>query len=457
MGSVIGSLIGSCVGSCAIGAVCTACSCKCIFSPGGASLFYVALITLTAITAVSMRYGGVDLNVGFSVGVTGPSVCVGNSTECDSSAFSFSICNSENCQGYWAVYRIAFTLAAFFACMAILTSCRSQFSAYLHRGFWIGKVLILICAFVGSLFASNDLFASCAWIARFIAPLFMIYQLIILIDCGYSTNTWLIEKDEREDVFCGLSNNGFKYHGVILVLAALFYVFAIGLIVFMFAWWPMGACAFNPLAVITTLLFGVLNTVVSLSKIAPHGSILCSGLIFAYQAFICYMSLTSFPDDVCNPNVIQGDGLMLLVSCLVAGITCGYFAYRGGSQAIGGNAMKGGASKAPAIELTSMGASPVPTTAAHDQVTVQVEGGSSSGEIPVESQGFFAYHLTMFLICNYMAMLFTDWGVPGGVATTLYSVGYVAAWLQMSTNWLCGLLYLWTLIAPTLLPDRDFS
>ena len=46
-----------------------------------------------AITAVSMRYGGVDLNVGFSVGVTGPSVCVGNSTECDSSAFSFSICN----------------------------------------------------------------------------------------------------------------------------------------------------------------------------------------------------------------------------------------------------------------------------------------------------------------------------------------------------------------------------
>ena len=63
----------------------------------------------------------------------------------------------------------------------------------------------------------------------------------------------------------------------------------------------------------------------------------------------------------------------------------------------------------------------------------------------------------MFLICNYMAMLFTDWGVPGGVATTLYSVGYVAAWLQMSTNWLCGLLYLWTLIAPTLLPDRDFS
>ena len=55
--------------------------------------FYVALITLTAITAVSMRYGGVDLNVGFSVGVTGPSVCVGNSTECDSSAFSFSICN----------------------------------------------------------------------------------------------------------------------------------------------------------------------------------------------------------------------------------------------------------------------------------------------------------------------------------------------------------------------------
>ena len=31
------------------------------------------------------------------------------------------------------------------------------------------------------------------------------------------------------------------------------------------------------------------------------------------------------------------------------------------------------------------------------------------------------------------------------------------AWLQLSTNWLCALLYLWTLIAPKCFPDRDFS
>ena len=40
---------------------------------------------------------------------------------------------------------------------------------------------------------------------------------------------------------------------------------------------------------------------------------------------------------------------------------------------------------------------------------------------------------------------------------TPYSVGYASAWLQMATNWLCCLLYLWTLVAPKLFPNRDFS
>ena len=65
-----------------------------------------------------------------------------------------------------------------------------------------------------------------------------------------------------------------------------------------------------------------------------------------------------------------------------------------------------------------------------------------------------------------MSMVLTDWGVPGssvpasdssGAAATTYSVGYASAWLQMSANWICCLLYLWTLVAPKCLPDRDFS
>ena len=135
----------------------------------------------------------------------------------------------------------------------------------------------------------------------------------------------------------------------------------------------MQGCSFNPLAITTTLLFGLLNTAISISKVAEHGSILCSALIFAYQAWLCYSSLAAFPDPTCNPMQASraeegsdGHVFMLVVSIVVAGLSCGYFAYRMGSKAIGGNAMTGGASKAPGFSAAE--SAPPPT--GHDDVTV---------------------------------------------------------------------------------------
>ena len=359
MGACLGSMAGSCLGSCAVGACCTACGCRCLASAGITNLMYVLLVTICAITSVSLRYGGIDLNVGFDVGISGPSVCGGDASACDGAAFAFSICNSHNCKGYWAVYRITFTLTGFFGLMALFTACRCEWSTLVHRGFWFFKVTLFAATLVGMLFAPNDLFAYFAWVARFVAPLFLLYQvrppsrtharhsrsalaaaaltqpcvrfaraaqLLIFIDFGYSLNESLLAKDAREDVFFGLENNGFKYHGVILFLSALLYVGAFTAIGLMYSYWPQ-SCAFNPLAITTTLLFGLLNTGLSISKIAEHGSILCSGLIFAYSVWLCFASLSAFPDPVCNiyqsDNPEEGSSehyLMLIVSCLVAGV-----------------------------------------------------------------------------------------------------------------------------------------
>ena len=67
----------------------------------------------------------------------------------------------------------------------------------------------------------------------------------------------------------------------------------------------------------------------------------------------------------------------------------------------------------------------------------------------------------MFLCSVYMAMLLTNWGSydpaeeDGGKQR--YNVGYASAWLLAGTLWVCCCLYLWTLLAPSLFPDRDFT
>lgn len=63
----------------------------------------------------------------------------------------------------------------------------------------------------------------------------------------------------------------------------------------------------------------------------------------------------------------------------------------------------------------------------------------------------------------YVAMLLTDWNVVrSGVApgdsdkdTDVYiGRSEVAMWMRVVSSWACILLYIWSLVAPVLMPDR---
>ena len=89
----------------------------------------------------------------------------------------------------------------------------------------------------------------------------------------------------------------------------------------------------------------MINSAISVSKIAEHGSILCSAMIMSYSTWLCYSSVAALPEPVCNPHQRVDEDFegstehygMLIVSCGVAGLSCGYFAYKQGAAAIGGN------------------------------------------------------------------------------------------------------------------------
>ena len=64
----------------------------------------------------------------------------------------------------------------------------------------------------------------------------------------------------------------------------------------------------------------------------------------------------------------------------------------------------------------------------------------------------------MCLICCWYAMALTSWGAiekNGDIANP--NVGEASMWMLIVSQWVALLLYLWTLVAPRLFPDRDFS
>jgi hypothetical protein len=65
----------------------------------------------------------------------------------------------------------------------------------------------------------------------------------------------------------------------------------------------------------------------------------------------------------------------------------------------------------------------------------------------------------MFALATlYVMMTLTNWYSPGkDVNIETISANMSAVWVKIISAWMCFSLYMWTLIAPVVLPDRDFS
>lgn len=69
--------------------------------------------------------------------------------------------------------------------------------------------------------------------------------------------------------------------------------------------------------------------------------------------------------------------------------------------------------------------------------------------------GLLVFHLVMALAGMYMAMLLTNWSVDADSINSRHSSG--AQWAAIGAQWATIVLYLWSLLAPAILKNRDFS
>lgn len=78
--------------------------------------------------------------------------------------------------------------------------------------------------------------------------------------------------------------------------------------------------------------------------------------------------------------------------------------------------------------------------------------------VPRNFSNSWKLNFVLASVSCWYAMALTGWGSiesGGNVADPL--VGKTSMWLIVGSQWFILALYLWTLIAPRLFPDRDFS
>ncbi|XP_072489776.1 serine incorporator 3 isoform X2 [Notamacropus eugenii] len=381
--------------------------------------------------------------------------------------------------GYKAVYRINFALAIFFFVFFLLmlkVKSSKDLRAGLHNGFWFFKIVAIVGLMVGSFYIPGGSFST-AWyyIGMTGAAFYILIQLILLVDCAHSLNEGWVNRMEEGNARC--------WYAVLLSFTSFFYILSfIGVVLLYVFYTKTDACTENKLFISLNLIFCIVVSIVSIlpkiQEYQPHSGLLQSSIITAYTIYLTWSALSNEPDRNCNPGLLSiitqmtiptltpGNttvsvstiapplsqngrwlepenfaGLIIFVLCLL------YSTIRSSNNS-------------QVSKLTLSGSDSVILDDASSNGPKDVEDGKPRRAVDNEKEGvqysYSVFHLMMFLASLYIMMTLTNWQNPN-VEFQMLTNKRIPVWVKISSSWFCLFLYFWTLVAPLLLTNRDFS
>ena len=445
--SCVASCAASCCASCTCFLCCKACDSLAGKDPehdsarGSTTTKYFVLFTLALIAALVLRYQNDGIIHLYTI--------------------SWDACTSNECVGYAAVYRISFALFLFFLTHALLLliplfSRLDRLSWLWHYTYFIG--LLVACWAIPSPFYDQ------AWvnIARFLSFFFLFFSVVILIDFAYEWNeAWTSEAR--------------PYFTAVLAIAATLLAGCIVLWVFYFIWFAGSGCHRNQFFVSWTIIECVIATALAISPVAEgNGGILPASVLSLYMTWLAYSGLESDPS-TCN-SISNQDTLHLILGLIIGALSLIYAAWNVSTN----NTLFGGEDGIPDMEGQAVGGAPAAKVVGDVEMAnrAQVEaangvggvgggGGVADASASIDENARLLarrnlrVHLLMCMASAYTAMLLTNWGSSqqasdGGGGQQAYDQGTESVFIKFATQWLAFLTFVWSLIAPKVLTNREF-
>uniref|UniRef100_A0A8C9ZQS3 Serine incorporator 1-like n=1 Tax=Sander lucioperca TaxID=283035 RepID=A0A8C9ZQS3_SANLU len=374
--------------------------------------------------------------------------------------------NCEMFVGYKAVYRICFGMSMWFLGFAILMinikNSRDPRAA-IHNGFWFFKFAALVAVTVGAFYIPDGPFTY-TWfvVGSGGAFCFILIQLVLLVDFAHSWNESWVDKME--------TGNSRGWYAALLMVTILNYILSFIAVVLCFLFYtkPDG-CSINKFFISFNMLFCIVASVVSvLHKVQEsqtRSGLLQSSVITLYTMYLTWSAMSNEPDEECNPSLLsifQQIAAPTLAPLEVENQTWW------DAQSIVGLAIFVLCILYSSIRSSSTSQVNKLTMASKDSA-ILAEGGSSL-DLSEESTGprrvednerdmvqysYSFFHFMLFLASLYIMMTLTNWYSPDADYTITSK--WPAVWVKISSSWVCLALYTWTLVAPMILTNRDFS
>ncbi|XP_045915247.1 serine incorporator 2 [Micropterus dolomieu] len=381
--------------------------------------------------------------------------------------------NKVNCDiivGYKSVYRMCFAMACFFALFCIIMiRVRSSKDprAAIQNGFWFFKFLVLVGITVGAFFIPDGIFNTVWYYFGVVGSfIFILIQLILLVDFAHSWNQSWLEKAENGNPKC--------WFAALLSFTIFNYVAAFAAVVLFYVFYTQpNDCTEHKVFISLNFIFCIIVSVVSIlpkvQEAQPSSGLLQASLISLYTMYLTWSAMSNNPNRQCNPSLLslvqpvgppttpapgpapptpapsnvqwwdaQGIvGLTIFLFCTL------YASIRSSNNSQVNKLMQTEEVQGLTAEYTA--------EAGEDGVRRAMD---NEEEGVTYSYSFF--HFSLFLASLYIMMTLTNWFMPDTDYQVMQS-SMPAVWVKISSSWLGLALYLWTLVAPLVLPDRDFS
>lgn len=386
--------------------------------------------------------------------------------------------------GYKAVYRICFGMSMWFLGFAILMinikNSRDSRAA-IHNGFWFFKLAALVAITVGAFYIPDEPFTY-TWfiVGSGGAFFFILIQLVLLVDFAHSWNESWVEKME--------TGNSRGWYAALLAITILNYVLSFAAVVLCFLFYTKpDKCFINKFFISFNMLFCIVASVVSvLPKVQesqPRSGLLQSSFITLYTMFLTWSAMTNEPDRECNPSLlsifhqiavptpvpieIENQTAVVIIGTEEPVLTSPYLQWWDAQSIVGlaifvlciiySSIRSSNTSQVNKLTMASKDSAILAESASSPDLSEESTGHRrvEDNERDMVQYSYSFFHFMLFLASLYIMMTLTNWYSPAADYTITSK--WPAVWVKITSSWVCLALYIWTLVAPMILTNRDFS
>jgi hypothetical protein len=365
----------------------------------------------------------------------------------------------KQCAGLAGVYRPMAVTTLFFAAFAVAAKVQPSF----NKKVWPAKYGVFLAAVLVTVFmASAPLFTGLyLWLARAGATIFVLLQQVILIDVAYNWNEdWIDRADQADRLVYG---SGSAWLQAVVGTCVAFYVASITGIVLLYR--HFDGCAENTWIITLTLLGILAMTGIQLS--GTEGSLLTSSIVSLYVTYLAYSMVSKNPNAECNPVMGNNDVAGMIIGLTLTAVSLAWTGFSWTAEDRLTTEAVQSAKSVTGVPPTAGGAGQqvnldVPFLDPEDAPTSGLVMDSDTLQATEQGAHLWKLNVVMALISCWVAMLLTGWGTLETVddeTTKLANptVGRFNMAMIGVSQWCAILLYIWTLLAPIVFPDRDFS